>query len=44
MMKIINEVFLTGSAIISKTTQRTELKIISWEQALALSIEKNTKI
>ena len=29
MMKIINEVFLTGSAIISKTTQPTELKITS---------------
>ena len=44
MMKIINDVFLTGSAIISKTTQPTELKITSWEQARALSAEKNTNI
>ena len=42
MMKINNDVFLTGSAIISKTIQPTELKIISGEQALALSAEKNT--
>ena len=44
MMKINNDVFLTGSVIISKSTQPTELKITSREQALALSAEKNTKI
>ena len=40
MMKINNDVFLTGSAIISKTIQPTELEITSLEQALALSAEK----